>query len=95
VGDTVAQSSVTLRGRLGGRGVDVELPAAFIDFDTLELTIADPEAVFGDDEGTFEGSVSAVVSFIGDDARYASPPIPVRLEIRRTLDSTLGLFQGA
>jgi len=83
-------SHLRLTGDFDGRGVDLELPASFVDFDELRVEMT-PEvlAQFGANDGDFTGNASVIVDFAPTMTRHASLPIPVTLQVRSTLDPVL------
>jgi hypothetical protein len=72
--------------RLRGNGVDLALPAHFVDYDQLRVAIdADAVAALGD---RLAGTAAVEVTAI-DGAVYASPPIELDLAARRSLTPAL------
>ena len=76
-----------LNGSLGGRAINVELPATFDDFDKMHVDMTD-EAVglLGTKEGGFDGQVAVVVDYLPDSTRHQSPAVGVKLHFAEHLE---------
>lgn len=74
-----------LAGTIGGRNVDVKWPAAFVDFNTLTLTIDNERIGELGGEGDFTGTATIEVLATSDETLYDSEPIPVELAFRTVL----------
>lgn len=83
-------SHLRLTGDFDGRVLDVELPAAFVDFDELRVGMT-PEtlAAFGANDGLFTGNAAVIVDFLPDGTRQASLPLAITMDVRSTLTPTL------
>ncbi len=83
-------SALRLSGEVDGRPATIDLPATFIDFDsmTVEITPSTFGRV-GAQEGTFEGVLSVLVDYVPGGSRHFSPPLTGRVEFRQSVDPVL------
>lgn len=91
---SVADSYLQLSGTLGGAAVSVELPATFVDFDELQVTVTpDLLALLPSPSGQFVGTAQVAVDYRPTGARVASPPLATTLEFAESLVPMLGDIQ--
>jgi hypothetical protein len=89
-------SRLRLRGTLGGAGVDVVLPAEFVDYDRLEVRWPGGEAAgLPSEEGRFEGVAAVEAHSSLDGLDHRSRALPVTLEVRRLLAPRLDAVESA
>lgn len=83
-------SSLRLSGQIEGRSATVDLPATFVDFESMTVEVtSDTFAVLGADEGTFTGLLSVMVNYVPDGTSFFTPPLNGSIDFRRTLDPEL------
>ena len=83
-------SSLRLSGAVDGRSATIDLPADFVDFDTMTVEITDDVFTsIGADEGTFMGLLSVMVDYVPENTTHFSLPLNGTLEFRRTLEPVL------
>ncbi len=90
-------SFLRLSGTLDGASVNADLPAQFIDFESMTVDVtASTFDTLGLD-GSFTGVTSVVVDFVPEATRHFSPGLPKQLEFRRELAPVLdgATTQGA
>ncbi len=87
---SVADSWLRLAGTMDGVAVDVELPANFIDFDTLHVALTrDVMALLPTPEGAFVGTAQIAIDYRPTATRITSPPLASTLAIEATLEPSL------
>jgi hypothetical protein len=73
LGDPLGLPWLRLDGTFAGRGIAADLPATFVDYDELEVTMNDQAyAILGAREASFEGVTSVIVDFLPDGSRHQS-----------------------
>ncbi len=83
-------SSLRLSGQIEGRAATVDLPAKFVDFESMTVEVtSDTFAILGADEGTFTGLLSVMVNYVPEGTSFFTPPLDGSIEFRRTLDPVL------
>jgi len=95
VEDTWGDSTLRLRGSLGGTQIDKSFPARFVDFDRMEVA-ADADFFAGLGSGDADLSGEALVEVISaeDGKTYASAPLAVNLQFRAELQPSLSSVQS-
>ena len=81
-------SVLRLKGRLGGRAVDVALPARFVDYDHLTAEVdaaAMAELGAGAEVEAFDGDATVEVVSAETGGTYTSAPLAVRLDVAAQL----------
>lgn len=83
-------SYLRLSGDIGGQTANIDLPAEFVDFEsmTVELDAATFD-LFGAEQGSFSGLMSVVVDYVPAGSRHFTPALSGSLEFRTTLEPTL------
>jgi len=84
-----------LQGQAGGKSVDVQWPATFVDFSTmnLEITANQIDQIGGDVD--FHGSASVEFVATSNGETYGSDPITIDLSFRKVLvPSPTGIING-
>ncbi|MCR9163584.1 MAG: hypothetical protein ACE37F_15750 [Nannocystaceae bacterium] len=83
-------SALRLSGELEGRSATVDLPAEFIDFESMTVEVTDDTfALLGVDEGAFDGLMSVKVDYLPEATTHFSPALTGGIEFRRTLEPVL------
>lgn len=91
---SVADSYLGLSGTIGGAPVNVQLAAAFVDFDELHVVLTpDVLALLPTSAGQFVGSAQVASDYRPTATRIASPLVPVTLDFAATLEPVLGDLQ--
>lgn len=90
LGGPLGLSSLHVKGTFNGAAVDAQLPAKFIDFEHMHVSMgAQTIALLGADSGELTGEVTASVIFVPDGSLHESIPYRVALSIRTELEPTL------
>jgi len=83
-------SHLRLSGEIAGRAATVDLPAQFVDFESMTVEVTrDTFGLLGADEGAFNGLLSVMVDYVPEGTTHFSPPLSGALEFRQTLQPTL------
>lgn len=83
-------SYLHLRGDIDGRPATVDLPASFIDFESMQVPITEQTySRFGAEEGTFSGQLAVKVDYTPQATSHFSPTLGGPMEFRRSLDPEL------
>lgn len=91
---SVADSFLQLSGTIAGVAVNAQLPATFIDFDELHVTLT-PEvlALLPAQVGPFTGTVQVAIDYRPTGARVASPPLGATIDFATSLAPALADIQ--
>lgn len=90
IAEPLGISTLRLTGSLDGHPLEVEIPASFVDFETLHANLT-PEVMetLGNPVGIFEGTANVWVEVLGQDARVPSWLLPIELTFVDQLAPTL------
>jgi hypothetical protein len=88
-------ATLHLKGKAGGRDLDVHWPATFVDFGTLNVAVdgGKIDEVGGDID--FAGSATVEILATSDDNTYESKPLAVNLSFREQLTPTPTSVEGS
>jgi len=87
LGEPLGRAYLRLRGAVDGRDTTLDLPATFVDYETMTVDIAAAPATPTD--ATFEGWMSARVEFVPAGTHHFSAPLSGSLEFRDSLQPEL------
>jgi hypothetical protein len=86
-------TTLRLRGALGGTPIDVSVPARFVDYDHLTVTVDEGFVTLLGGIGDFTGEAIVEVVSADDGKLYASAPLAVTLALRDQLQPLLEELQ--
>jgi hypothetical protein len=88
-------SRLRLRGQADGEDIDVRLPAEFVSYEQLQVSVDDAAFdLLGGRSSWFQGQAFVEVQSAVDGALYASAPIDIAFEIRSSLEPVVERLQS-